>query len=255
MKSTFIAVIGLSGLAVVGLTSAAAADIVTVTYTGTVTSSMDPGGVFGCTTGCSSSDNPYSGYNYTGTYVFNTNLGYVQNTSTLISATGGTSQPPSAQFGNPPAPPPSPLISDVVTISNGTTSSSYKVMTTYNALIQNTTVTSTSPNTPPFTLLANVSDADGNEIQNSITSSNIPFSITQPFGPVTGDPSSFGLVLFDCNAGACNGSIDVDLGASLVNISSAVPEPSTWAMMILGFCGIGFLSYRRHNEAFARTST
>ena len=28
---------------------------------------------------------------------------------------------------------------------------------------------------------------------------------------------------------------------------TAVPEPSTWAMMILGFCGIGFMTYRRKN--------
>jgi PEP-CTERM motif len=28
-------------------------------------------------------------------------------------------------------------------------------------------------------------------------------------------------------------------------IGSAVPEPSTWAMMILGFLGVGFLAYRR----------
>jgi hypothetical protein len=28
---------------------------------------------------------------------------------------------------------------------------------------------------------------------------------------------------------------------------SAVPEPSTWAMMILGFAGIGFMAYRRKN--------
>jgi hypothetical protein len=26
---------------------------------------------------------------------------------------------------------------------------------------------------------------------------------------------------------------------------AAVPESSTWAMMILGFCGVGFLTYRR----------
>jgi PEP-CTERM motif-containing protein len=26
----------------------------------------------------------------------------------------------------------------------------------------------------------------------------------------------------------------------------AVPEPSTWAMMILGFVGVGFMAYRRH---------
>jgi hypothetical protein len=29
---------------------------------------------------------------------------------------------------------------------------------------------------------------------------------------------------------------------------SAVPEPSTWAMMILGFAGIGFMAYRRRKD-------
>jgi hypothetical protein len=29
---------------------------------------------------------------------------------------------------------------------------------------------------------------------------------------------------------------------------SAVPEPSTWAMMILGFCGVGFMAYRRKSK-------
>ena len=29
------------------------------------------------------------------------------------------------------------------------------------------------------------------------------------------------------------------------SIAQAVPEPSTWAMMILGFMGVGFLAYRR----------
>jgi hypothetical protein len=28
-------------------------------------------------------------------------------------------------------------------------------------------------------------------------------------------------------------------------IAAAVPEPSTWAMMILGFAGVGFMAYRR----------
>lgn len=32
---------------------------------------------------------------------------------------------------------------------------------------------------------------------------------------------------------------------------AAVPEPSTWAMMILGFCGVGFLTYRRCSQASA----
>ena len=29
----------------------------------------------------------------------------------------------------------------------------------------------------------------------------------------------------------------------------AVPEPSTWAMLILGFASIGFMAYRRRNKA------
>jgi hypothetical protein len=31
-------------------------------------------------------------------------------------------------------------------------------------------------------------------------------------------------------------------------IATAVPEPSTWAMMILGFMGVGFMAYRRKNR-------
>jgi hypothetical protein len=29
---------------------------------------------------------------------------------------------------------------------------------------------------------------------------------------------------------------------------AAVPEPATWAMMILGFCGVGFMAYRRKSK-------
>jgi hypothetical protein len=34
-------------------------------------------------------------------------------------------------------------------------------------------------------------------------------------------------------------------------IASAVHEPSTWAMMILGFCGVGFMAYRRKQNGSA----
>jgi len=33
---------------------------------------------------------------------------------------------------------------------------------------------------------------------------------------------------------------------------TAVPEPTTWAMMILGFLGVGFLSYRRKSKGSFR---
>jgi PEP-CTERM motif len=35
---------------------------------------------------------------------------------------------------------------------------------------------------------------------------------------------------------------NVDLEQTSVG---GVPEPSTWAMIILGFCGLGFVAYRR----------
>jgi hypothetical protein len=31
-------------------------------------------------------------------------------------------------------------------------------------------------------------------------------------------------------------------------VAGAVPEPSTWAMMVLGFAGIGFMAYRRKSK-------
>jgi hypothetical protein len=35
---------------------------------------------------------------------------------------------------------------------------------------------------------------------------------------------------------------------SLDALAPAVPEPSTWAMVILGFAGMGFMAYRRRNK-------
>jgi hypothetical protein len=32
------------------------------------------------------------------------------------------------------------------------------------------------------------------------------------------------------------------------DVTSAVPEPSTWAMMIVGFAGLGFMAYRRKSK-------
>ncbi|MEH2627055.1 hypothetical protein V1292_005110 [Bradyrhizobium sp. AZCC 1719] len=34
-------------------------------------------------------------------------------------------------------------------------------------------------------------------------------------------------------------------------VLTAVPEPSTWAMMILGFAGVGYMTYRRKRQATA----
>ena len=46
------------------------------------------------------------------------------------------------------------------------------------------------------------------------------------------DPASLSTLVFDVTTG---------------NVG-AVPEPSTWARMILGFVGIGFMAYRRKSK-------
>jgi hypothetical protein len=49
--------------------------------------------------------------------------------------------------------------------------------------------------------------------------------------------------------------IGVDTLTITTDVTSGVPEPATWAMMILGFAGIGFTAYRRRNRSAAIRAT
>lgn len=63
----------------------------------------------------------------------------------------------------------------------------------------------------------------------------------------------FGTFTFSFTAGASNTIRFVDSSSDTINVDglldsvaiASVPEASTWAMMILGFAGIGFMAYRR----------
>jgi hypothetical protein len=63
-----------------------------------------------------------------------------------------------------------------------------------------------------------------------------------------------GQLMTDISLTAINGATFEDVrqvrlgGGSVV---STVPEPSTWAMMLLGFAGIGFMAYRRNRKGTA----
>ncbi len=52
------------------------------------------------------------------------------------------------------------------------------------------------------------------------------------------------------NFGSCSfGVLTIHSTESPITIAvAAVPEPSTWAMMILGFAGVGFMAYRRKTK-------
>ncbi|MEH2492918.1 hypothetical protein V1280_008857 [Bradyrhizobium sp. AZCC 2230] len=86
----------------------------------------------------------------------------------------------------------------------------------------------------------------GTAAQNSENIGFFPFTIGA-FDPTAPAIYSIDLATKDAN-GALLASVDIQ-----VNVG-AVPEPSTWAMLILGFCGVGFMTYRRRNQATALTA-
>jgi hypothetical protein len=66
----------------------------------------------------------------------------------------------------------------------------------------------------------------------------IPGEFTSVFQALGGGHSTYDFYMFtDAN------------WAGIAAAISAVPEPSTWAMMILGFAGVGFMAYRRRNKS------
>jgi hypothetical protein len=55
--------------------------------------------------------------------------------------------------------------------------------------------------------------------------------------------------------GSTTGFIELPIGTLDAIGVAAVPEPSTWAMMILGFVGLGFMAYRRKSTPRLAQST
>jgi hypothetical protein len=74
-----------------------------------------------------------------------------------------------------------------------------------------------------------------------------------PFDPIASVVVSGSQVV---NASLVGGVLEINWAGQLfargdtvvVNFANAVPEPSTWAMMILGFFGVGFMAYRRKSK-------
>jgi PEP-CTERM motif len=80
------------------------------------------------------------------------------------------------------------------------------------------------------------------------TGSGITTTLTFATNPTSLDELGIGFSGFTAD-GLASATVS---GVSLSNdgtVTSAVPEPSTWAMMFIGFAGLGFLSYRRTRRA------
>ena len=69
-------------------------------------------------------------------------------------------------------------------------------------------------------------------------------------GPINFDPNVSGIYTFDLKLFS---SENLQLGDVSIQVN-AIPEPSTWAMLILGFAGIGFMAYRRKSQPSMMTA-
>jgi hypothetical protein len=70
---------------------------------------------------------------------------------------------------------------------------------------------------------------------------------TGPDFSATGGALTFGFLATSASGATAPSNTTIFFDNFVVNIDqvAAVPEPSTWAMMILGFMGVGFMAYRR----------
>ncbi len=77
----------------------------------------------------------------------------------------------------------------------------------------------------------------------------MPPCVTTPI-PLDGGPNSLTLGTYDLTYRPYIGDIESPPGAFPTDLIftatlTVVPEPSTWAMMMLGFAGLGFTGYRK----------
>ena len=72
------------------------------------------------------------------------------------------------------------------------------------------------------------------------------------FNPYINHTGTFTLACAGCTSASNIFGVSISFGTEgfVVDASptTAVPEPSTWAMMILGFAAVGFLAYRRKEQ-------
>jgi hypothetical protein len=93
----------------------------------------------------------------------------------------------------------------------------------------------------PKTAFAGNKPIGGSFYQNS---ENLGFGVFELFGPLNFNPNASGMYTIDLKLFSANDQLLGDVSIQV----NAVPEPSTWAMLILGFAGIGFMAYRRKSQ-------
>jgi hypothetical protein len=231
MKSKLIGLVvcaTLFGTATHGVSQASAA-IMDVTYTGTVTSGglgsgIDWLGFFG-TAGAN-----LLGKSWVATYTFDTSLGYLNSSSSKNDVYGGS------KFGTT-----SPVLSSMITINGvgkAVVGSYFGEDSGYN----------NGSSSLQYHIAQSGQAGQLQTLQNSISTHNgsLLASITTPFShTVDANDSQTSYFLDDLSGENIYANLTSLTVSDHDHVVAAVPEPSTWAMMLLGFAGVGFMAYRR----------
>lgn len=230
----------LAGAALCSFASQASAVILDVTFTGVVTTSQfnaDPAGLFGIT----NIPHAYDGMQVSGIIKFDTSKGLLNDfrgpNGSVIQRAGGTT------FGVS-----SPAIFASFTLNGVTVFPGLTWQASLDASDQpNANISRIGASTSVVVDNGNGTiDAIGVSVR--AASGVIPASIDAPISFTAGSGIS-GNIDFQFREGsfpAPFAHIEATLQSFAVTEEiAAVPEPSTWAMMILGFAGVGFMAYRR----------
>jgi hypothetical protein len=212
-------------LAFFGIVSTASAEVVYVTYKGTVLSGNDPIGIFGAP------GSSLAGDAYTTFYIFNTSIGEIHSDPFFNSDLGGVV----GIYAQP-----SPSLGAVLTINGinmgiGGESVGYLYGIDYGN----------------FSRSYDLAGDPGRSVYNQMSdpTRSIPVSINMPFTytvtPANGGYGQGQAMLGIDPVNHAGYLIDLVPTTVTVSVPGAVPEPSTWAMMLIGFAGLGFVVRRR----------
>jgi hypothetical protein len=167
-----------------------------------------------------------------------------------------------AALGNFESPPTGSPGTGFAQVTIDTAANTMDVMVTFSGLTSGTTAShihccTTSPGTgnagvatttPTFTgfPLGVTSGTYDHTFDMSLASSYNPAFVTQPMeGRVA---SAEPVLLAGLSAGDAYIHTSNFTGGEIRGFLHAVPEPSIWAMMILGFAGVGYMAYRRSRK-------
>jgi hypothetical protein len=89
----------------------------------------------------------------------------------------------------------------------------------------------------------------GDDILDSLRASFATYDLTTSIGPIVGSSE----VNVDSSFATTVGPLVLTSAgdATFTGATTAIPEPSSWAMMLIGFAGLGYAGYRRARAAHA----